>query len=164
MYYQLASGVYEYDLTQASSSLIVSNEQNELEFLAIDDEYLIYIVGGVYWLYNLDNKINISLSEFITIDTPFSFVCLNNDKMYLEVINEEGEYNLIAFSLTNNQVVDDVYNIGNEEIINNYSLNDNYIYAELLRDEKVRYVIMDLEEKIIVKELDNPYIILRGID
>lgn len=164
IFYQLSDGVYGYDLSNGEEKNIVTNARNTLEFLAVDEEYLIFTVGNNYWMYTIRSGIAENLNEYVDLDDNYKFICLQNDNLYFQMTNEEDDNVLVGISLTNREILNDSYDIGSEEIINVKPLGDTLIYAELFKDEDVRYVIMDLEERQVIKELENPYVVIRGIE
>ena len=163
IYYQLSDGLYEYDLSIGNGDLIVNNSRSTLEFLAINDNYLIFSVEGNYWTYNLNNNISGNITEYINLETELQFVCLGNNSLYLETIDEAGNNVIIDFSLLE-MAVNDFYNIGNEKVNYSFSLSDDIVYASLIDEDNERYVIMNMEEQEIIKELDNPYVVIREVD
>ena len=51
-----------------------------------------------------------------------------------------------------------------QEITYSKVIDENLIYAQLVNEDNVRYVIMDMDEKVILKELENPYVVIREIE
>ena len=51
------------------------------------------------------------------------------------------------------------FNLGWEEVTHAYYLSGNYIYAELedVDDGSIRYVVIDVQNTRVVKELENRY-------
>ena len=164
VYYQLKDGVYEYDLNTNEYELIVENSMNVLEFLAINDDYLIFIVGNYYWMYNVNNKIAENISEYIHLEDELEFVSLDNDTLYFEITSIDKSKKIVEFSLKERVISNDTYDIGEESIVYSYTLSDGIIYAEIIKNDEERYVIMDMDEKIILKEFENPYIVIKGIE
>lgn len=164
VYYQLDDGVHEYDLSTSDDNLIVENSRNVLNFLAINDNYLIFMVGDSYWMYNINNKIAENISEYINLETGLEFVSLDDNSLYFETTNTEGNNEIVEFSLRERVISGDTYNIGEENVFYSYQLSDGIIYAELSREDEERYVIMDMDEKVILKELENPYVVIREIE
>lgn len=42
-------------------------------------------------------------------------------------------------------------------------IDDRYLYAELVDDTELRYVIIDMENDKVVKDLENSYVVLIGV-
>ena len=163
VFYQLQDGVYEFDLETLESRRIVLNETHEITLLTVSGKYLVFIVDDIYWIYNSSSKVATSLEDRIP-EEDYTFISLQNDYFIYQIIGENGNYNLKKYSLRINSPLKTNYDIGKEEITNSIVINDNLLYAELVGDDTLRYVIIDIDEQKVVKELENSYTVLIGVE
>lgn len=156
VFYKTNSGIYEYNLeNRANKIVMLPNESNKMEILDLADEYLIFLNEDDYYAYRFEDSKLINLSE--NINTTFKYVGSIDAYFLYEITNEENENIVMKYALNVNSSYKTGYNIGNLSIIDSFAINDDLLYAELSENEKIKYVIMDLENEKIIKELENHY-------
>ena len=156
VYYVINEGIYEYDLSTGSTKLImIRGSNNEQELLAINDEYLVFRNDNNYYFYEFDsgrtNEVNLELENA-------TFVALV-DVYFIYQYEDESGHTLGTYSLEIRQDIRRNFNLGWEEVTHAYYLSGNYIYAELedVDDGSIRYVVIDVQNTRVVKELENRY-------
>lgn len=163
VFYQLNDGIYVFDLETLTSERVVLNETHDITLITASSNYLVFTVDDIYWLYNSNSKVATSLEDHIP-EEEYTFVSLQNDYFIYQIVAENGNNNLKKYSLRINSPLNTVYDIGKEEITNSIVISDNLLYAELVGDDTLRYVIMDIDEQRVLKELEHPYVVLIGVE
>lgn len=164
LFYLLNDGVYEYNLEDKESTHIVLNEMRTFELLATDEDYLLFKVDENYWVYQLDRKDTENISFNIAEENPYEFVSLQSNAMYYQTTDAEGNNILKRYSFLTDAVSNYTYNIGKEEVTSSYTLGNYLLYAELSSDDTTRYVIIDLENEEVIKELENSYVVFAEVE
>ncbi len=159
LYYIVTAGVYEYDMENGSSRLVmIKGSSTNQQIIAINDKYLIIQNDSEYYFYELESKNISSISNDLEY-SDVSFVALMGDYFIYQIIDDTG-YTLRTYSLN---ILDDVnrnFQLSNEEVTNSFGINADYIYAELSDNEEVRYVIIDMRNGKVIKELEHRYKVL----
>lgn len=166
IYYVHSDAIYEYDLATATSKAVMyPDANNEMQLLAANEEYLVLLNGFSIYAYEIDTATTTNISDIIiSEDLEFSFLTIQGSNLLYQVKDTSGNNIIKSYSLLIKDILNSTYNIANEEITNCFIINDTLMYAELVNGDNVRYVIMDMEEKKVVKEFDKPYIVLIGVD
>lgn len=165
VFYQRLDGVYMYDFnTQKSKIVMLPSPNGGLQLLATDGEYVILLNGGEVYSYQISNDSVTNISSVIFDDAEeFSVVNVQNGYLIYQVIDEDGHYNLKKYSLKINNILNNTFDIGNESLTSSMVIDDRYLYAELVDDTELRYVIIDMENDKVVKDLENSYVVLIGV-
>lgn len=165
VFYQRSDGVYMYDFnTQKSKIVMLPSPNGGLQLLATDGEYVILLNGGEVYSYQISNDSVTNISSVILGDAEeFSVVNVQNGYLIYQVIDEDGHYNLKKYSLKINNILNNTFDIGNESLTSSMVIDDRYLYAELVDDTELRYVIIDMENDKVVKDLENSYVVLIGV-
>lgn len=166
IYYVVSAGVYEYDLETGSSKLIMIKGSNaEQRLIAISNKFLIVQSVETLYSYEFKNGDLVTINDRLEEEegTSIKFVGLIDTTLVYQ-IEKEGEYILRTYSLAIDSNTYQDFNLGYEQIKYSYGINDKYIYAELKISDKERYVIIDMNEKKVLKELENRYKLILGVE
>ena len=159
LYYIVAAGIYEYNMENGSSRLVMIKGSSTNQYLvAINDDYLILQNDNTYYSYDLKDYTITNITNEMEYE-EFDFVALMGPYFIYQIEDESG-FTLRTFSLDINDDVNRNLQLGNEVISLAYGINDNYIYAELSDGEDTRYVIISMRDGRVIKELENRYRIL----
>ncbi len=165
IFYELNNGIYMYDLDEGVESLVmIPDQSNNMQLLVANQDYLVFVNGLSIYAYEIDKGLNTNVSEAILVTDPeFSFVTLQDSYIIYQVTDANGDNALKKYSLNIMSNLNTVYNIGKEEVSATMVINDTILYAELADGDNMRYVIMDMEEQKVLKDLDNYYVVMVGV-
>ena len=79
-------------------------------------------------------------------------------------MTDGDQYLLRIFDMELGLPLPDDFNMGLEKITNSYNIIDNYVYAQLENEDSIRYVILDIRGKKVVKELNYKYKTMIEVD
>lgn len=159
VYYVVTAGIYEYDLETGSSKLImIKGSNNEQKLVAISNKFLVVQSEETIYSYEFDNGSIVTINDRIEEEegTSIKYIGLFGTTLVYQVLVEE-EYILRTYSLEINSNTYQDFSLGYEQIDYSYPINDKYVYANLKLNDKERYVIIDIKEKKVIKELENQY-------
>lgn len=163
VYYVLDGGIYRYDLDKEEKILVVYPGliTGNLDILNLYDNYLIYSVNNDLRIYDIEKNTSINLSSKlheINVD-DFKFIDINNAYV-IYMINDDEEYHLKEYSISQDKFLDYDYNLGNEYVLDSSMLDNNLFYMRLTDGDNIRFVLVDLASKKVISELENEYLYL----
>ena len=166
VFYELADGIHKLDMTNGEDKIIAySDSSNNLSILLSNDKYLVYMNGSSIYSYTVASSSTTNISDTIIAEEgEFSIINLQDDYLLYQIVDEDGNNCLKKYSFRIHAILKNTYNLGNEEITYSKVIDENLIYAQLVNEDNVRYVIMDTTEQKVVKEFENSYVTLIGVE
>ena len=163
IYYQSSDGIHEFNLEEGSDNLII--EGSNLVVVATDEDYLLYLNNNNYYAYRYNNGTTTNISASVLEENPeYEYVGFQNSYFIYKIVDEAGDYVLRKYSLRIRDLLRSTLNMEQEDIVRSFPLTDDLMYAELKSDNMTRYVIMNIDEFALLKDLANPYAVLIGVD
>lgn len=164
LYYEQEDGIYVYNFEEESSNLLVADVAN-VELVDIADNYLLYMMDNQLWAYSLRRQNTINVGQKISDEESkaFTYVALVPDYLLYEVEDQEGNNVLKKYSFALNMPLKAEMDLQNETIMNAFYIEENRLYIELVKEDLVRYLIVDYNTNSIVKELENKYTVILPI-
>lgn len=164
LYYEQEDGIYVYNFEEESSNLLVADVAN-VELVDIADNYLLYMMDNQLWAYSLRRQNTINVGQKISDEESkaFTYVALVPDYLLYEVEDQEGNNVLKQYSFALNMPLKAEMDLQNETIMNAFYIEENRLYIELVKEDLVRYLIVDYNTNSIVKELENKYTVILPI-
>ena len=164
LYYEQEDGIYVYNFEEESSNLLVADVAN-VELVDIADNYLLYMMDNQLWAYSLRRQNTINVGQKISDEESkgFTYVALVPDYLLYEVEDQEGNNVLKKYSFALNMPLKAEMDLQNETIMNAFYIEENRLYIELVKEDLVRYLIVDYNTNSIVKELENKYTVILSI-
>ena len=153
LYYEQEDGIYVYNFEEESSNLLVADVAN-VELVDIADNYLLYMMDNQLWAYSLRRQNTINVGQKISDEESkaFTYVALVPDYLLYEVEDQEGNNVLKKYSFALNMPLKAEMDLQNETIMNAFYIEENRLYIELVKEDLVRYLIVDYNTNSIVKE------------
>lgn len=161
---------YEEDDTIKSYDMKVSEVKtidtaSDIQLLALNDKYVVYFKNMSIYVYDLLDGYATDIGASILNDnTEFTFLALQNDGIIYETKDDLGNNIIKTYYMPLSTTLKNTYNLAKEELNSCYPITDTLLYAELVLDNRIRYVIMDMENQEIIKEFSNPYVVLIGVE
>lgn len=164
IFYEENNTINSFDITKDEKKTIDSSN-TELQLLALNDKYLIFLKNMSIYVYDLLDGYATDISSSILEDTlEFTFLSLQDESIIYQTKDEDGNNVIKTYFMPLSDTLNATYNLAKEEVTNCYPITDKLLYAELVLDNRVRYVIMNMETQEIVREFSNPYVVLIGVE
>ncbi len=156
VYYVQNDGVYKCNMEDNTKSIIIPKEvDSEIDLFRLDSNYMYLIKDGIFYSYYINSDVLLDMSSYF--DDNITFVD-SYDNGFLYMVNVEDEYTLKKFNLETKRKENYEFGLFNEYINFSYRLDDSKYYMQLVTEDEERNVIVDIENKQVVRELDNLYI------
>lgn len=151
VYFLDNNGLYEYNLDEAREEKIIKlNETDEVVVIGVTKDYIILTINEELYGYKKSGSVRYKPSDYLKEE--YEFIAITDNGFIYKQDNILKEYSFI----TNRVLEKEVY--FEYEILSSLYLGDEVYYFKINDNDKEKYVIMDMKEKKIIKELDNDYL------
>lgn len=151
VYFLDNTGLYEYNLDEAREEKIIKlNESDEVVVIGVTKDYIILTINEELYGYKKSGSVRYKPSDYLKEE--YVFIDITDNGFIYKQDNILKEYSFI----TNRVLEKEVY--FEYEILSSLYLGDEVYYFKINDKDKEKYVIMDMKEKKIIKELDNDYL------
>lgn len=151
VYFLDNTGLYEYNLDEAREEKIIKlNESDEVVVIGVTKDYIILTINEELYGYKKSGSVRYKPSDYLKEE--YEFIDITDNGFIYKQDNILKEYSFI----TNRVLEKEVY--FEYKILSSLYLGDEVYYFKINDKDKEKYVIMDMKEKKIIKELDNDYL------
>lgn len=155
VYYRNSGGIVCFDIDNKSTTLIIpTNNDNSLNIVDYNDEYILLESNNEYSIYDLEKKELFSLKGLINDDITKILSLYSNGFIY----EKNNPYELVSYSLFFKRNEDAIFKMPDGFVVNNmYHISGNLCFVDMIRDNEHKYYIYDARNKDFVKELNEDY-------
>lgn len=148
IYYMFDGNLYSYDIKALKEERILRLTSDSV-LLGINNAYAYVKSNEELIVYKLEGAIKYNIKDYIK---DYEFVTISFNGFILKQDNTLKEYSILTASTK------DIISDFNYEVLKSIKLSNSEYFMKLNNEMEEKYVIIDIDEGRIIKELDNDYL------